>query len=349
MTNVLADRHHAGLWHSLQLLAKRLDWNLWTPLQQAWWDEGYWNFGRKTWGDDRLARQFLAIDQGIPGPNGLGRCDPEFPDDPIQGIGLTSARRMQWDVVMTTLDDNQAGFHRFAQEVGAKYAVHVGNTNQYVDWSLDPLVLNASEMPGGIHIGEEFDSDGTFGSRPIVWETTDAYTNMVRNRIGVRTTSPDRIGSFVNCMTSIACYPILQEAQRLLPEFGFIVGGIDGPDGVTKPIDRLADVMRSCGWAWHDKQHGDGYGHVLHYWAAIGRPLIGHASHYAGKNGAVFWRDLETCIDLDKHTLPEAVALIKEISNNPARHEAMCKAIRRIFDETTDWAGDAEKVRQLLA
>ncbi len=38
--NVLADRHHAGLYRSLQLLGDRLGWNLYTPVGMDWWDAG---------------------------------------------------------------------------------------------------------------------------------------------------------------------------------------------------------------------------------------------------------------------------------------------------------------------
>lgn len=324
--NILVDRHHAGLYHSLQLLFEdRLGHMLYTPVGHDWWDEGYWNFGRTYWGDDRLARQFLTMD-------GLVTSDPEFPGRDIYGVTLGLARAMPWGAVIATVPDNQAGFHRFAQEHGAKFVVQVGNTNQEIDWSLDPLVINSSEMPllgRGVRVGQEFDSDGLFAFRP-----------------------PDhryRIASFVNCMPQIQCYPLLRAAEELLPDFYFAVHGIDGPNGNIKPIAETARIMRHSGWGWHDKAHGDGFGHVLHYWAAIGRPLVGHASHYAGKIGEKFWRDGETCIDLDRHSLGEAAGLIREISADAPRHEAMCHAIRAVFDATVDWARDAELVRGLLA
>ncbi|HXI97147.1 MAG TPA: hypothetical protein VNG04_13530, partial [Candidatus Acidoferrum sp.] len=71
--NVLADKHHAGLFHSLQLLAGRLGWTLYTPVGLDWWTEGYWRFGRG-YGDDRLAQQFLRHDFDV---------DGEFPYAPI--------------------------------------------------------------------------------------------------------------------------------------------------------------------------------------------------------------------------------------------------------------------------
>jgi hypothetical protein len=105
--------------------------------------------------------------------------------------------------------------------------------------------------------------------------------------------------------------------------------------------------MASYAWAWHDKAQGDGFGHVLHTWAAVGRPLIGHARHYQGKAGEHFWRDLETCIDLDNRSMDENVALIRAIAADPDRHRAMCEAIRAEFD-TIDWEGEAAAIEALL-
>ena len=293
--NVLADRHHGGLFQSIQLLGKRLDWTVYTPTGHGWWDEEVWQFG-KGYGDDRLAQQFLM-------PEETEQYDPEFPDTLIRGVTLEQARTMEWAVVMATVQDNQRGFAKFAKETGAKFAVHVGNTNQVIEWDLDPAVLNASEMYGGIHIGEEFDSDGLF-----------AFAEPTNIR---------HVSSFVNCMPQIACYPLLERAQA---ELDISVHGINGPEGNLKPISAVAEAMRNSGWGWHDKEHGDGYGHVLHYWAAVGRPLIGHGSHYKPKMGNVYWRDLETCIDLDKHPIEQAIEMVREIT--PERHAEMCRAIR---------------------
>ena len=322
--NVLCDRHHAGLLYSLQLLLEdRLGYKLYTPIGHEWWDAGIWRFG-EVFGDDRLARQYLDPGEWL-------MFDPEFPERPIHGITLPLANVLPFEAVIATVQENQRGFHRFAREHGAKFVVQVGNTGQQIDWTLDPLVINNSEMPmlgPHVDVGQEFDSDGLYAFS----EPTEMH----------------RIGSFVNCMPQIVCWPLMQEMRSKLPKFSWAIHGIDGPDGNVKPAERQAEIMRGCGWGWHDKAHGDGFGHVLHYWAAIGRPLIGHASHYNGKRGSIFWRDLETCIDLDKHSEDEAAALIRTISLDRKRHLEMCKAIRAVLDANIDWAGDAEKVKGLL-
>ena len=331
---VLADRHHAGLFHSLQLLFARIgrltgeEFRVETPIGHAWWDAGYWRFG-EGYGDDRLAQQFLNPDTFAAYVSGdLVAHDPEFPETPIYGATLGENA---YSYVIATVQDNQHGFAKFATEQGAQFVLAVGNTGQLIDWGLDPLVINSSEMPvtgRGVNVGQEFDSDGMFRREPI--------------------SSAFRVGSFVNCMTSIGCYPLLEHARAHATDFEFRVHGIDGPEGNVKPIDAIAGEMRRCGWAWHDKEHGDGFGHVIHYWAAIGRPLVGHASHYRGKRAAGLWEDGVTCIDLDRHPIEEALAIMAEISSDPYRHNDMSVAIRQRFDEECDWDRDAAAVAELL-
>jgi len=312
--NVLADRHHGGLFRSLQLLADRMGWTIYTPTGHEWWDEGYWNFGRWTYGDDRLARQFLSQT----GP------DPEFPDTPIRYVTLAEAQGMDWSHVIASVPDNEAGFSRFAREHGAEYVLQVGNTGQAIDWSLDPLALVSSEMP--------------IRGRGVV------YHQEMEAVAFVPPWNDRTAASFVNCMPSMGpCWDLLQEAGR---DLSIDVWGIDGPLGVLKPYVALFALMASYGWGWHDKAQGDGFGHVIHSWAAVGRPLIGHGSHYAGKMAERFWQDGITCIDLDRHSIRDAVEIVRTIT--PEDHERMCRAIRAEFDQI-DYASEAESIRELLA
>ena len=209
--------------------------------------------------------------------------------------------------------------------MGARFIVQVGNTGQFVNWARDPLVLSSSEMPilgRGVVYHQEIDP---IEYRPPHFRGTAA--------------------SFVNCMPQMGrCWDLLQEAQGLGQPI--YVYGINGPDGIIKPYSALVDLMAAVDWGWHDKAQGDGFGHVIHTWAAVGRPLVGHASHYKGKLGEHFWKDGVTCIDLDQHSVAEAVEMIRKMCR--CRHEDMCRAIRAEFDEI-DYEGEAEAIRAFLA
>jgi hypothetical protein len=335
------------LLYSLQLLFEdRLGFDLYVPVGYEWWHEGYWQFG-KVFGDARLADQYLAIDAAYGSTGGDGNYvtyDRAHPHRPIFAITLDEVRAnaSEWAFVVATVQENQHGFKRLADELGAKYVLQVGNNNQQVDWDLDPLALVSSSAPipdgrRGVHYHQEFDLNTFAFSEPSDPEPLSLQVPLQR-----------RIASFVNCMPSIANYSQLELFQRELGNFSFRVHGIDGPAGNLSPTAAIAEAMALHGWGWHDKPQGDGFGHVLHGWAAIGRPLIGHASHYTGCLGAYFWQDLVTCIDLDQRSDGENVALIRAISLDRDRHAEMCFAIRRRFDEHVDFGAEKDEIRELL-
>ena len=107
--NVLVDRHHAGLYRSMQLLGDRLGWTLYTPVGLDWMTEGYWQFGINQGITADLANQYLVPHEGVWEPKGVRyvTADPEFPDAPVEGVPLDVARLMPWDYVVATLDDNR--------------------------------------------------------------------------------------------------------------------------------------------------------------------------------------------------------------------------------------------------
>lgn len=313
------DYHHADLLESThRLLEDRLGIECYIPVGLEWWTESFWNFGRSTYHDDRLGRQFLD------------RVTVENDDAHPRHhrvVTLPEALDLTWDYVVASVPDNYVGYHAFALAVGARFVIQCGNTRQPIAWELDPLVISSSETPlrgPGVVYHQEMVG---FEPTPI--------------------SSPTRITSLVNLMPHLVCYPALVQARELLPDYEWRIHGIDGPDGNLKPTSAVAAAMRDAGWGWHDKITGDGFGHVLHGWAATGRPLIGHRGHYVGQMGEVLWRDGETCIDLDRHAIPEAVAMIREISGTP-RHQAMGDAIRATFAELVDYEAEAEAVRALL-
>ncbi len=330
----LVDRHHDGLYYSLQLLFEdRLGIDLYTPTGHDWWDAGYWRFG-EGYGDDRLAQQFLSTDGwhwtiGVTGEQ-YYTFDPHHPGRIVNGVTLNEARTMEWDYVIATVQDNQYGFTRLADELGATFVMQVGNTNQFVDWSLNPLALVSSEVPiikeRAVRYHQEIDRD-VFAYR----EPTGAPV----------------IRSFVNCFASTPCERQWREAAALLPEVEFGSHGIDGPDGDITAVTDIADLMAGSSFGWHDKVQGDGFGHIIHDWAAIGRPLIGHASHYRGLMAEGFWQDGITCIDLDKHSIEVVAEMVRLILADPPTHRMMCEAIRAEFDKI-DWDGEAEAIRALL-
>jgi hypothetical protein len=331
--NILTDQHHADLLYGLQrLFTDRLGYALYVPKGHEWWDSGIWQFGRAIADDDRLARQYLdldstyrEVDHGV-----WVSFDHGHPERPIYGVTLPRAREMDWAAVMCSVQENQPGFHALAGELGARYLYHIGNARQQVSWDLEPLVLNAAEAPmegRGTYIAQEFDIHSTF-----------RYVPPLRR---------DRIVSFVNLL------PLIPECWEPLENLRKLTGwecrsfGHSCPDGNLHPVAHVADEMSRAGFAYHDKPTGDGFGHIIHNWAAVGRPLIGHARYYAGQRAEPLWEDGVTCIDLDRHSEAEAAEIITSMS--AYTHERMCEAIRERLESIVDFGNDARKVRELIA
>jgi len=330
---VLVDRHQADLFYAMQLLFEdRLGLRVYTPIGYDWFDHGYWRFGHEHFGRD-LADQYLGIDAKYAlRKRDYATFDPAHPDRLIRCVTLDQFRALGgWSHIVASVQDNQQGFRALADEVGAKYVYQVGNTRQQVDWSLDPYAIVSSEVPiegRGVRMHQSFDHATTFSRR-----------------------DPGEAGpviaSFVNLMPRLVDWPLWLGYQSYLPDFATKVYGIDGPDGNLHPVEAIADAMAASAFGLHLKPTGDGFGHVLHGWAAVGRPLIGKASYYRGQLGERFWQDGVTCIDLDQRTPDENAALIRDVWADPDRYAAMCAAIRAEFDRI-DWEAEGDALAGFL-
>jgi hypothetical protein len=335
---ILCDRHHADLLYSLQrLFEDRLGIEVYVPIGHEWWDEGYWQFGH-CFGDDRLAQQYLVAHEGIyePGPDFYSTYDVAHPERLIRCVTREQFLALDgWAFVMPSVQENQDGYARLAREVGARYLYQIGNTGQQVNMILDPLLINTSEYPvpegRGVTIHQEIDSDpgGAFAFRPL--------------------TEPRVVRNFVNAFNRLPGYAAFLEVEQALisEQWFFTVHGHEGRDGNINPVSPMGEAMASAGFGWHDKPVGDGFGHVIHSWAAVGRPLIGRSAYYRNKLAAPFWTP-ETSIDIGDKGLGDVIAEMTAIAADADRHGAMCQALRETFDRHVNYEAEADAVRALL-
>ncbi len=341
---ILADYHHHDLWESLELLfTDRFGWDLYRPMGMEWFDKGYWNLER-AWHGDAIAKQYLT-------PWG---SDTDTRLDASHGryqkiVTLEQARDLQPDLVIATVAHNHEGMARFAKEVGAKFAIHLGNVRfSEIDmredrWDLADFGLVTSIMPGPV-------------SKPHVvyhqeFRTSDFhYTAPPRN-------DPFRISSFVQCFPeNTRTYADWREIATANPEFDWKVFGAYGScptdQWAAGNIDRCGDVakaMQASDVAWHAKQWSDGYGHVIHNWFAVGRPVFGFASYYADQMAGPLWVDGVTSYDLTNRSHEEVARLLRELRDDPEKHQRMSEAAARRFLEIVNFDEDAERVRKLIA
>ena len=81
---------------------------------------------------------------------------------------------------------------------------------------------------------------------------------------------------------------------------------------------------------------------------AMGRPLIGYASHFEGQTSAPFWVDLDSCIDLDRHTPVDALRLIRAIATEPDWYRDISERSRAAFDKAVDFDEEASRILAVL-
>lgn len=346
---VLADYHHHDLWESLELLlTDRLGWELYRPIGLDWYEADYWVHERK-WHGDAVARQYLAPwhddqaqgDCWLRVDHGHGRTQ--------RMLTLAQARDLRPDIVISTLAHNHEGFARFAGEVGATFGLQLGNVRfGPIDmaedrWDLAAFGLVSAVMPAAppkphVVYHQEFSLSDFAASLPPRHD-------------------PFRISSFVQCYPETDwAYAWMTEAAASAPELDWRVYGSYGTAPVDQyaagNIDRCAGVaaaMRDSDVAWHAKRWSDGYGHVMHNWFAVGRPVFGFESYYRDQLAGPLWVDGVTSYDIERRSRDEVVALLRQLRDEPDRHRRMCEAAAARFREVVDFDAEEAAIRDLFA
>jgi hypothetical protein len=307
-----------------------------------WFDQGYWNHER-AWHGDAIARQYLepwGSDTDL-------RYDPGH-DRYQKLVTLQKARDLRPDIVISTLAHNHEGFARFASEVGAVFGLQLGNVRfSPIDmaedrWDLAKFGLVSSILPAPVH-------------KPHVvyhqeFSLTDFHPEPVEPH------SPLRIASFVQCFAeNERTYALFTEAADLSPAFDWRVYGAYG----SKPLDRFAagnidhctdigPTMRQQDIAWHGKQWSDGFGHVIHNWFSVGRPVIGYESYYRDQLAGPLWQEGITSFDITGKTAHEVGNLLSELQREPERIVEMGANAAKRFREIVDFDEEEQAIRAMF-
>lgn len=352
---VLADFHHADLYESLAILFEdRFGWELYRPTGMEWFDEGYWNFERNAHGD-AVARQYLAIwDGDRDSGDHWERDDATHPGRILKGVTLEQARSQPWDIVLCTLTHNEAGFARFASEVGATFGIQAGNVGQIASvgiegagWDKVKFVLASTtfgEAPPVPHVIYRQE----FSLADFRYEWPPAESNSVASFVQcfAENRGPER-GNF---------YDEFVYLSDKYPDLEWKVYGAYG----SEPEDRLAcgnlpttpDVaarMRASRILWHAKFWSDGYGHVCHNAHAVGRPIFSYHNYYADKLAGPLMEHGVTGFDLNRMDEGEVVATLRRLRDDTEYHHQISTATAARFGEVVNFDADAEKVRALLS
>ena len=327
---ILADWHHPALWESLSILFEdRFGWELYSMGGNDWMNHGWLLKSGPPIG--WAEADYLCLDGAKDRGTHYELTEKEYPDRPRKLVTVAQSEAMQWDFVLGSVPEHQRTFPTLAKRLNARFIHQIGNARHALDQGADQLVLASANVKirsrtPHVQYHQEFDRR-VFAPSPI--------------------TDPLAVTSLMLRLDWTSCdYSWMAEA----PGIRWSAPGGADPNSrdYLAPMSKVADAMRASGWIWHDKRIGDGYGHVLHTAAAMGRPLIGHAYHFAGLAGAPFWRDLETCIDLDRHKPTEALRLLRAIASDPDWHAEISDNIVQTFDSIVDFDAEAAQIKVAL-
>jgi hypothetical protein len=350
---VLSDYHHHDLWESLELLFARFGWELYRPIGMEWFDEGYWNFER-AWHGDAVARQYLEP-WGDDQTRGTGdhaafsqRWDRSH--ERFQNLlTLEQARDLRPDIVISSVAHNHDGLHRFASEVGAKFGLQLGNVRfSEIDmredrWDLADFGLVSAILPAPV-------------DKPHVIYHQEFSLRDFRHETPVRDGAL-RIASFVNCFPeNTKAYAGFRAIASQHPEWDWRVYGAYGsiPEdeyacGNLQPCAAVGDAMRASDVAWHTKQWSDGFGHVVHNWAAVGRPLIGHEWYYKTQLAGPLWVEGVTSFDITDRSIEYVAGILDRLDKDDELLVRMSEAMAARFREVVNFDEEAEQIRAMFA
>lgn len=335
---VLCDYAHADLWESMVMLFEdRYGWKLYRPIGMDWYSDGIWRFEHDRHGD-AVARQFLqAWSDDTETTDHWLRQDVQH-GRTMKMVTLDQARSQAWDLVIATLAENEAGLRGFAAQVGATYGIQVGNQDAPNNWTAAQFALLSVTTPGftpwipHVTYHQEFSTE-LFRPGP--------------------STERDMIATRVQCFNGTPDYARFVTLAGLAPEFRWLHYGHCGErdihwGGDAATTAEIAAGMRAARIAYHVKRWSDGYGHVIHNWFAIGRPVLGSSSYYRDKlAGPLFWEGV-TSFDIDMRSDAEVIELVRQLAGDDDYYQRICENAQRRFVETVDFAAEAAEIRAML-
>lgn len=354
MIRVLCDAIHADLWESLRLLFEvRLGMELYRPIGMEWQEAGLWRFEQGQPYGLGVAHQFLDQwhdDEPVGGyatPPSIHtawteRRDTTHPGQVQRLVTMSQARELGFDLVLCTLAENEYGFRAFADELGAHYGIQVGNQGADNKWGAAEFALLSVTTPGftpwkpHVYYRQEFDLELFAPDRGA-----GAEPDLVMNRVQCTSQTGGHYDRFLELSALLAGVARLRWYGHCEPR-----DDLWGGDDPTTPA--VAASMHRARVAYHPKMWSDGYGHVIHNWFSIGRPVLATAGYYEDKLAGPLFVEGVTSFDLQRMSTLETATTITRLIRDDELWLRMSDASAARFREVVNFDAEAEQIRAML-
>ena len=339
--NIFCDLHHGGLYYSLHLLLeKRLGHKLFRPIGTEWFEEGFWRIAEPYGNAPDTIGQFLGLEnttwdqyKNLNGnyvlEDGVYNIYDTHYHYHQKAITPDKFREMQIDVVISSYPGHDETYDLLCKtyKPEAKRVCQLGNNGQTS--SGKNLLISTTFEPdypcNFVHYHQEFD------------EKIFCYTPL---------TNHNKVTSFMNALQSQPDYQLYWQLKDMMPDFDWKSFGGGCEDGTFHDEEGIAQEMKDSLFIWQVKSQGDGYGHLPHQAAAIGRPFIYKGSYYNGQMPGRLAND-DTCINIDNLSPGEIADKIRYFAK-PEIAEMMSKSIRKKYEEEVNFEQDAKNVSAFL-
>lgn len=336
--NIFSDFHHGGLYTSfIHLFEERLGYKLFRPIGKEWFDKGYWKIAEPYNNNLGTIEQYLGIrsvpDDGTTPLNevmnqreGVYYVKDEAHMKTQRAIEFGKFCNMEIDIIIASIPAHIEPYKKLIEKYHpkAKLIFHIGNIGwgSSIDkYSVDNILASIKEVPTSKNVcfyRQEFDL-GIFD-----YEYRDP--NYV-------------ISSFVHSANNKGLFHA--DMMQHLPEFKFNDYGYS-----LKGVGSISEAMKRSTFGYHNKPGGDGFGHIIHNWMAVGKPIIVNLNDYKDKLAGELLIDGVTCIDMSARTPQQVAGNVREIIQGGYRD--MCDNINKAFKEKIDFESDAYKVSTFI-
>ena len=344
---IFSDLHHSGLYAAQHyLLENRLGHELYRPIGEEWFTQGYWKIAEPYNNNAGTITQFLGIRQDFVPKDGTPPLNnvKEIQDDVYyiwdgthgyhqKAISLNKFLSMDFDIIIASIPAHIDAYSRLIKDhnLKAKLIYHIGNIgwHEHVPFDKAKNIMasvkrfNVPDSNNVVFYRQEFDLN--------VFKPSSLTTQWVT--------------SFVNCLPNPDLWNRLKEL--MVPDYEFKAFGIDCPDGIWGKIQEIASYMATSKYGFHNKPGGDGFGHTVHNWMAVGRPVLVNLEDYKDKLAGELLVDGETCIDISSMQPHEIAHRLHEISD--LQYQDIRNNVINKFKQTVNFEQDAENVKQFLS